>query len=339
MTTPGRTFNAALDTVLDAVGSTPMVRLSRVVPPGVEVAVKLEFFSPSGSVKDRIVPYIVRTAIAAGRLCPGMSIIEGTTGNTGIATAMTGAALGYPVVIAMPEGMSAERRRAIAAYGATLVLTPGGESDVDLVLERVRQIMAESPGRYFLVDQFANPLNVRAHYETTGPEIWAQTGGKIDLFVAAAGTGGTLTGVARYLKEQDGRVVVAVAEPAECAVLSGGAWGEHAIEGVGDGILPDIMDLDLIDGAVRVTSDEALAMARRLAREEGIFCGVSSGCNVAAAIRAATRLGRERAVTIISDNGLRYLSTALCDATEKAAQTSPPRPHPLPDFRRLPVIA
>jgi cysteine synthase len=314
------------DGILDAAGLTPAVRLSRVAPEGVEIVAKLEYLGPSGSVKDRILPAIVRGATERGELRPGMTIIEGTTGNTGIATSMVGAALGYPVVIVMPEGMSEERRKTITAYGARLVLTAGAESDVDLVLERVRELMAAEPGRYYLVGQFSNPDNVEAHYRTTGPELWEQLGGRLDAFVASQGTGGTVSGVGRYLKEQGPGVRVFAVEPAECPILSGGGWGAHRIEGIGDGFVPDVLDLEVLDGVVQVGSADAIDMARRLAREEGIFCGISSGCNVAACLKLAGHDPRYRRIaTVVNDNGLRYLSTELCGGA--ADLDVPDRPH------------
>jgi cysteine synthase A len=302
------------DSILEAVGLTPMVRLHRVVEgAATEILVKLEYFGPSGSVKDRILPRLVAEAERRGDLRPGMTIIEGTTGNTGIATALVAAARGYPAVIVMPAGMSDERKRTIQAYGARLVLTPGGESDVDLVVERVAEMKAAEPEEYWEVAQFNNPDNPEAHYRATGPEIWEQTSGHVRAFVAAQGTGGTITGVARYLKEQDPRVRLYAVEPAECDILSGGGWGVHKIEGIGDGFVPEVFDLGCLDGVITVTSDEAIGMARRLAREEGIFCGISSGCNVAAALKLA-RAHPELSpiVTLVNDNGLRYLSTELC---------------------------
>jgi cysteine synthase A len=256
-----------------------------------------------------------------------MTIIEGTTGNTGIATAMTGAARGYPVVIIMPAGMSDERKKTIQAYGAELILTPGAESDVDLVLERVKQLKDAQPGRYWEVSQFTNPDNIEAHRRTTGPEIWEQMDGRLDAFVDAQGTGGTLTGVATYLREQSADVQIFAVEPEECPILAGGGWGPHRIEGIGDGFIPDNLHLDVLDGVVEVSSDEAIAMARRLAREEGIFCGISSGCNVAGALKlAGARPDLRRILTMVNDNGLRYLSTELCGAPKELEV--PDREHP-----------
>jgi cysteine synthase A len=278
-------------------------------------------------VKDRILPFLVARAEERGDLRPGMTIIEGTTGNTGIATAMTGAARGYPVVIVMPEGMSDERKKTITAYGAELILTPGAESDVDLVLEKVRELKGASPGTFWEVSQFSNEDNVEAHRRTTGPEIWEQMGGRLDAFVDAQGTGGTLTGVGRYLREQSDTIKIFAVEPEECPILAGGGWGPHRIEGIGDGFIPDNLHLDLLDGVVEVSSHEAIEMARRLAREEGIFCGISSGCNVVGAIKLARAYPRLQTIlTMVNDNGLRYLSTELCGAPKDL--DVPDREHP-----------
>ena len=329
------------ESILDTAGLTPLVRLRRVIGDGpAAVYVKLEYFGPSGSLKDRILPFMIAEAERRGELRPGMALIEGTTGNTGIATAMVGAAKGYRVIIVMPEGMSRERQKTIQAYGAEVVLTPGSESDVDLVLEKVRQIKAQWGARIWEVGQFSNQDNVRAHQQSTGPEIWEQTGGRVDAFVSAPGTGGTLTGVSASLKERKADVLSVAVEPTECPILSGGGWGSHEIEGIGDGFIPDILDLRWVDGVVTVDSGEAIAMARRLAREEGIFCGISSGCNVAACVKVARAFPRLRTiVTMINDNGLRYLSTALGGeppgeraAPPAAARDRGPRPA---DARRL----
>jgi cysteine synthase A len=301
------------DSILDAAGLTPLVRLRRVAS-GVDAAiwVKVEYFGPSQSVKDRILPTIVHAAEDRGELKRGMRLIEGTTGNTGIATAMVGAALGYQVTIVMPAGMSQERQKAIKAYGAELILTPGAESDVDLVLKKVAELKRANPGLYWEVGQFDNRDNIQAHYDTTGPELWEQVGGQVDAFVASQGTGGTLTGVATYLKEQNSTVLAYAVEPAECPILAGGGWGPHRIEGIGDGFVPNNLDISLLDGVIEVESTEAIEMARRLAREEGIFCGISSGCNVVAAKKLARAKPHLRHIcTMVNDNGLRYLSTEL----------------------------
>jgi cysteine synthase A len=323
--------------ILDTPGFTPLVRLRRVIGDvTAEILVKVEYFGPSGSVKDRILPYLVAQAETRGDLRPGMTIIEATTGNTGIATAMTAAARGYPAIIVMPEGMSDERKRTIEAYGARLVLTPGGESDVDLVLDRVRELKAHDEGAYWEVSQFSNADNIAAHYATTGPEIWEQTDGRLDAFVDAQGTGGTLTGVARFLREQKPAVRIYAIEPEECPILAGGGWGPHRIEGIGDGFIPDNLHLGVLDGVIEVSSDEAIAMARRLAREEGIFCGISSGCNVAGALKLArARPELNSVVTLICDNGLRYLSTELCGAPAEVDVPDREHPHRAADEAKL----
>lgn len=314
--------------VLATAGFTPVVRLNRIASDlDAEIYVKLEYYGPSGSVKDRILPFLVSGAEERGDLRPGMTIIEGTTGNTGIATAMTGAARGYPVVIVMPAGMSDERKKTIQAYGAELILTAGAESDVDLVLEKVAALKRTEPDKYWEVSQFSNPDNIEAHRRTTGPEIWEQMGGRLDAFVDAQGTGGTLTGVAGYLREQSEAIEVFAVEPEECPILAGGGWGPHRIEGIGDGFIPDNLHLELLDGVVEVSSDEAIQMARRLAREEGIFCGISSGCNVAGALKLSrARPELQRILTMVNDNGLRYLSTELCGAPKELEV--PDREHP-----------
>lgn len=322
-------------TILEAAGLTPLVRLNR-LNEGVqaEICVKVEYFGPSGSVKDRILPYIVAQAEKRGELKPGMALIEGTTGNTGIATSMTGAVRGYPVTIVMPDGMSDERKKVIRAYGAELVLTPGAESDVDLVIEKVAELKAARPGYYFEVGQFKNMDNSEAHYLTTGPEIWEQTEGQLDIFVASQGTGGTVSGVARYLKEQNPKIKVFAVEPAECDILAGGSWGAHRIEGIGDGFIPEVLDLNMLDGVVTTTSDESIEMAKELARKEGIFAGISCGCNIAAALKLARAYPEaRRIVTIINDNGLRYFSTELCGEVNELEV--PEREHPLdPEIKR-----
>lgn len=317
------------DNIFATAGNTPLVELKRVTA-GIkaQIAGKLEYFNPSGSLKDRILYRMVEAAEQRGDLRPGMTIIEGTTGNTGIATAMVGAVKGYPVIIVMPEGMSDERKKTIRAYGAELVFTEGAESDVDIVIDKVQEIKRENPGKMWEVAQFSNEDNVTAHYQTTGPEIWEQTDGKVGAFVASQGTGGTVTGVAKYLKEKNPAIKIFAVEPAECAILSGEGWGTHRIEGIGDGFIPDVLDINYLDGVVQTTSDESIEMAKRLAREEGIFCGISSGCNVAACRKVAEAFPDIGIiVTMINDNGLRYFSTELCGAP--AETEVPDREHNL----------
>ena len=298
--------------ITEAAGMTPLVRLRKVAVGPQTICGKLEFMNPSSSLKDRILRHMVRKAEERGDLRSGMAILEASTGSTGIATAMIGAVKGYPVVIVMPEGMSEERKESMRAYGAELILTPGGESDVDLCLDKVAELQRESPGKYWEPAQFSNSDNIEAHYLTTGPEIWEQTDGRVDVFVASQGSGGTITGVGRYLKERNPGVKIYAVEPAECPILSGGEWGPHHIEGIGDGFIPDNLDLDYVDGVVTVSSQDSIEMARRLAKEEGILCGISSGCNVVAANKLATELpGTKLTVTMINDTGMRYFSTPL----------------------------
>ncbi|ADI02441.1 PLP-dependent cysteine synthase family protein [Syntrophothermus lipocalidus] len=311
-----------LDNVLQCIGLTPLVRLNRLAE-GLKpvIAVKLEYTNPSGSLKDRVVYQIVEDAEKRGELKPGMILLEGTTGNTGIATCMVGAAKGYKVIIVMPEGMSEERKKTILAYGAELVLTPGAETDVDLVLEEVERQKQKYPGRVFEVGQFVRSQNVESHYETTGPEIWEQTGGTVDVFIMCQGTGGTVTGTAKFLKEKNPNVKVFISEPIESPILAEGRIGQHKIQGIADGLIPPILDFEYIDGIIQVPSDEAIAVARDLASKEGMFCGISSGCNVAAALKAAKVFPDARCiVTVINDNGLRYFSTELCGVP----RTQPP---------------
>lgn len=278
----------------------------------VEVLVKLEYLNPSGSLKDRIYREMITRAIESGTLREGMEILEVSTGNAGIACSFVGTVLGFKVKVVMPEGVSSERRELIRAYGGEVLLTPGGESDVDISMAKVKQMLASEPHRYWFPNQFDNPNNPVAHYRTTGPEIWDQCGRRIDAYVVSYGTGGLISGVGRYLKERDGRVKVYAVEPSECAVLAEGRWGRHKIEGVGDGFVPQNLDYELLSGVVLVTSDEAIRMTTRLIREEGLFCGISSGANVAAALKLArARPDLKRIVTVANDSGDRYLSTEV----------------------------
>jgi cysteine synthase A len=322
-------YRTALDSIAQAVGRTPLVRLQRVTagvtPP---VYLKLEWYGPSGSLKDRIYLHMFQRAEARGDLKPGMRVLECSTGNAGIACAFVAAVKGYRCTIVMPEGMSEERKKIMRAYGADLVFTPGGESDVDLALQRLEEIRAGDPTGYWVPGQFTNADNVEAHYRSTGPEVWEQCGGLVGAFVAAQGSGGTLTGVGRYLRERDDRVRLYAVEPEECALLSRRAWGPHGIEGIGDGFIPDNLDVSLLDGVITTTTAESLGMARRLAAEEGIFCGISTGCNVAAALKLARRHPELTSiVTMANDTGQRYFTTALCGES-KPVQV-PEREHPM----------
>ena len=325
---------AVLDDLFEGIGQTPLVRLRQIPEEegvGASVLGKVEYVNPTGSLKDRIYYEMITRAIEDGRLRPGMEIIESSTGNAGIACAFVGGRLGYRVSIVLPAGMSEERMKIIRAYGGNVITTPGGESDVDLCMERVAELKRADPGRYWEPNQFGNPDNVAAHYKTTGPEIWEQTGGRVDCFVASQGTGGTLTGVGRFLREKNPEVALYAVEPAEAPMLSERRWGSHRIEGIGDGFVPPNLDLSLLNGVVTTTSEEALEMARRLSLEEGLFCGVSSGCNVAAAVKVSGRhpeLGT--IVTMINDTGQRYFSTELCGM--KKEMEIPEREHPLDPY-------
>jgi len=312
------------DSLLDTIGATPLVRLSRVAP-GIELFAKIEWFGPTGSVKDRIYARMLGEAERRGDLRPGMTIIECTTGNAGIACAAVAAIKGYACTIVMPEGMSTERKRMIEAYGAALVETPGAGTDIDLALETMRSTVAEDPDRYFFPGEFENPDNPAAQ-EVSGEEIWEQTNGSVAAVVGAQGTGGWITGVSRALKTRDPSVLAFAVEPAECPLISEERWGTHGVPGIGDGIVPHNLDLSLMDGVVVVETDEALEMARRLAREEGMLCGPSSGMNVVASRKVAekhTELGT--IVTVIADTGQRYLSGELFG--ERSDVAEPDRPH------------
>jgi cysteine synthase A len=298
-------------TLLDAIGRTPLVRLRRVVPDDVELLAKVEWYGPTGSVKDRIYAHMLAKAEERGELRPGMTIVECTTGNAGIACAAVSAIKGYACVIVMPEGMSEERKTMIRGYGAELVLTPGAGTDIDLAMATMREMVAAEPGRYFVPAEFENPDNPEAQL-VSGEEIWEQTGGTVDAVVAAQGTGGWISGVARALKAHDPAVRAYAVEPAECPLISEHRWGTHGVPGIGDGIIPRNLDLSLMDGIVTASTTEALDMSARLAREEGLLCGPSSGINVAAALKVAdTHPEFHRIVTVIADTGQRYLSGEL----------------------------
>ena len=315
---------AASSSLLEAVGATPLVRLPRVAP-GIELFAKVEWYGPTGSVKDRIYAHMLAKAESQGRLRPGMTIIECTTGNAGIACSAVAAIKGYACTIVMPEGMSLERKRMIQAYGAELVLTPGAGTDIDLALERMREIVATDPDRYFFPGEFENPDNPEAQ-EASGEEIWEQIGGEVDAVVAAQGTGGWITGVVRVLKTRRPSVVAFAVEPSECPLISEQRWGTHGVPGIGDGIIPRNLDLALMDGIVTVSTAESLEMARRMAREEGLLCGPSSGMNVVASLKvAAAHPELRRIVTVASDTGQRYLSGELFG--ERTEVDEPVRDH------------
>jgi cysteine synthase A len=322
-------YRRALPGIAHAIGRTPLVQLTRLaadVRPAIYV--KVEWYGPSGSLKDRIYWHMFERAEARGDLRPGRHVLECSTGNAGIACSFVSAVKGYPCTIVMPEGMSDERKKIMRAYGATLVFTPGGESDVDLALQRLEEIRTKEPGRFWVPGQFTNPDNVETHYQTTGPEIWEQMDGRLGAFVDAQGSGGTLTGVGRFLRERDPDVRLYAVEPDECALLARRQWGPHGIEGIGDGFIPENLDVSILSGVITTTTQESIATARAMAAREGIFCGISTGCNVAAALKLARRHPElPSIVTMVNDTGQRYFTTALC-GEEKHVEV-PEREHPM----------
>ena len=307
---------ALYHSMTEMIGETPLLALERL---GRErgwrarVLAKLEYFNPAGSVKDRAALGMIRSAEEAGRLRPGAVIVEPTSGNTGIGLAAIAAVRGYRVILTMPETMSLERRKLLMAYGAEIVLTPGDQG-MQGAIDRAEEILREIPGS-MLAGQFDNSANPAAHYASTGPEIWRDTEGKVDIFVAGVGSGGTVTGVGRYLKEQRPAVQIVAAEPAESPVLSGGKAAPHGIQGIGANFVPGNFDRDLVDQVLTVTTEESLALAREIARTEGVLVGISSGAALAAAEKLAL-LPENQGKTIVAllpDTGERYLSTALFD--------------------------
>ena len=300
-----------LNSIVEATGQTPLVKLNRLDEglPG-NVAVKLEFYNPAGSVKDRIGRAIIDAAEKSGALKPGGTIVEGTSGNTGIALAMVGAAKGYKVVLAMPETMSLERRALLRAYGAELVLTPG-PLGMKGAVAKAEEIAGERGG--VLARQFANPANLAVHRRTTAEEIWADTDGKVDIFVAGVGTGGTVSGVGQVLKEHKPEVKIIAVEPAESPILSGGQPGPHKIQGLGANFVPEILDRDVIDEVITRNIDQSIEFARAAATQEGLLVGISSGAALSAAVEVANRPENagKTIVAVLPDFGERYLSTVL----------------------------
>jgi len=296
-----------------AIGRTPVVQLTRVADPSMaQIWVKLEGLNPGGSIKDRTALGMILDAEQRGALHPGQMIVEPTSGNTGIGLAQVAAARGYPLILCLPASMSVERKRTLEAYGATLVLTDPDRRMLAAIeeAERIRDVSGA-----WMPNQFANPANPRIHYETTGPELFEQLGGRIDAFVYGSGTGGTISGVGRFLKEQNPRTLVVAVEPARSPVLSGGERGQHQFQGMGPGFVPENLDRSVIDRVIGAWEEDAFPIARRLAGEEGLFVGMSSGAIVWAALQIARELGPDRRVaTIAPDSGARYLSTSLFEA-------------------------
>lgn len=296
----------------ESIGRTPLVKINRLTE-GLDATIlaKIEGRNPAYSVKCRIGAAMIWDAEKSGKLKPGMKVVEPTSGNTGIALAYVCAAKGYPLTLTMPETMSIERRMMLKSFGAELILTPGPEG-MNGAINKATEI-AESP-EYYMPQQFKNPANPEIHFKTTGPEIWNDTEGNVDIFVAGVGTGGTITGVTRYLKNEKKHPVKSIAvEPTHSPVLSGGKPGPHKIQGIGAGSIPDILDVSLIDEVVQVTNEESFDTARRIAREEGITCGISCGAAMAAALKVAAQpeSAGKTIVVVLPDSGERYLSTPL----------------------------
>ena len=296
------------------IGKTPLLELSHIEKTEkleAKLLAKLEYFNPAGSVKDRIAKAILDDAEASGKLKPDSVIIEPTSGNTGIGLASVAAARGYRIIIVMPETMSVERRQLMKAYGAELVLSDGAKG-MKGAIAKAEEIAAQTPGS-FIAGQFVNPANPKAHYETTGPEIWEDTDGQVDIFVAGVGTGGTLTGVGEYLKSQNPNVKVVAVEPAGSPILSKGVAGAHKIQGIGAGFVPDTLNTKIYDEIITVENEDAFATGRELAHKEGLLVGISSGAAVWAAARLAKRPENQgkRIVVLLPDTGDRYLSTPM----------------------------
>ena len=300
------------DNVTELIGNTPLLRLHKVTNGApAEVLVKLEFFNPGASVKDRIAMNMIEAAEKSGQIGPDTILVEPTSGNTGIALAMVAAAKGYRCLLVMPDTMSIERRKLLRAFGADLILTPGAEG-MRGAIGKAQEILASDP-RYLMLQQFDNPANPEIHRRTTAEEIWRDTGGQLDLFVSGVGTGGTLTGVAQILKPRLPKLKIVAVEPDASPVLSGGQPGSHKIQGIGAGFVPRVLETGLIDEVVRVTNDDAIAMARRLPKEEGLLVGISSGAAVHAAVSLAQRPENagKRILAVVASYGERYLSSIL----------------------------
>ncbi|PMB90776.1 cysteine synthase A [Varibaculum cambriense] len=305
-------MNIAKD-VTELVGHTPLVKINHLLPADFEgeVVAKVESFNPASSVKDRVALAMINAAEASGKLKPGGTLVESTSGNTGVALAMVGAARGYKVVITMPESMSKERRALMRAFGAELVLTPAA-AGMQGTVDAAQKVVAEREGA-ILTSQFTNPANPQAHFETTAEEIWADADGQVDVFVAGIGTGGTVTGVGRRLKELNPNIQIFGIEPAESALLTTGEAGAHGIQGIGANFVPDILDSKVLTKVLTVKTEDAIAMARKVAAKEGLLVGISAGAALMGALRLAQSLDMKgkRIVTLLPDTGERYLTTPL----------------------------
>ena len=307
---------AVYKSLLECIGNTPLVEIGKIRPPGgARILVKMESLNPGGSIKARSAASIIEEAEKQGRLKPGDTIVEASSGNQGISLAMIGAVKGYRVVVCLPETMSMERRRVLQAYGAELVLTPTGKDikeTLELCIAKVHEILETRKGAFWAC-QFDNPANCEAHYRSTAEEILKDLGTNVHAFVAGIGTGGTITGVGRRMKEVIPSLQVVAVEPCAAPLLKGGEMGHHCQEGIGDGIMPGIMDPEVVDRIELVSDEDALCMARNLATKEGLFCGVSTGTTVCGAVRIAAELPKDHVVVaIMADGGEKYLSTPLC---------------------------
>lgn len=295
-----------IDSILEAVGNTPLIRLKKMSSGN--VFGKAEFLNPGGSVKDRVAKHIIEEAEKEGKLKSGMTIIEATSGNTGIGLSLVGVQKGYQVVCLMPENMSVERKKIIQAFGGEIVFTPASES-LSGSLKKMEEITQAEPEKYFIANQFTNPRNPEIHYLQTGPEIWDDMNGEIDVFVAGVGSGGSLQGIGKFLKEKKPDVKIVAVEPKNSAALLGREPGLHQIQGIGDGFIPDVLDVEMVDMVFTVSDEEAIETTRKLSKEEGLLVGTSSGANVFVALHMDN--GRNRVVTLLPDRVERYFSTAL----------------------------
>lgn len=296
------------ENILDLIGSTPIVSLEPST--GMKIFAKAEFLNPGGSIKDRVAKNMIEQAEKRGVLKKGMTIVEPTSGNTGIGLALCGVRMGYNVIIVMPENMSEERKKIIRALGAELVLTPA-EKSLDGAVNEVMRIASQSD-EYFVPQQFENPDNPKIHYLTTGPEIYSQLDGRVDIFVSGLGSGGTLQGITEFLKEKNPNLIAAAVEPKNVSALLGDEPGLHQIQGIGDGFIPSVLDTSLIDEVVTVTDDDAIGTTRMLARKQGLMCGTSSGANIWACMQMAEKYGKDKIIaTVLPDRMERYFSTGL----------------------------
>jgi len=295
-----------VNSVLDAIGNVPLIQLKKMSSGN--VFVKAEYLNPGGSIKDRVAKHIIKMAEKEGKLKPGMTIIEATSGNTGIGLTLVGVQKGYQVICVMPENMSEERKKIIQAFGGEIIFT-SAKGSLPESIKKMREITDAKPGKYFVADQFINPHNPELHYQQIAPEIWEDMKGKIDVFVAGVGSGGTLQGIGKFLKEKNPKVKIVAVEPKNSSALLGQEPGLHQIQGIGDGFIPAVLDVKMVNMVFTVTDEEAIETTRQLSKEEGLLVGTSSGANVFAALHVDN--GRNQVVTVLPDRAERYFSTAL----------------------------